>query len=114
MKVYRYESRKSGRGPYRCGSPIEHEICGDHSDTKRHSHPTPYDSFYREEGRLERKFGWLCGCDSRRSLGTWFRGWKQRLLGHGFIVKEYDVPDDKVIGPDQFGQVVFWPTKEMR
>lgn len=108
MKVYRYEHWRTKMGPYSQPWSDDGNLHDAHNGDLRNSHPTPRDSFGWD---VPDGYDWICGCDTRTSLGRWFRGFKNGLLDAGFVVREYDVPDDNVLGPDEYGQVVFWGGK---
>lgn len=111
MKVYRYEHHETGEGPYTHLWKYVDAIANNHSDE---SHPSPYHYLSESDYRIGDPWPimlpqWICGCESQESLSRWFRGWEVLMQNSGFIVREYDIPDHDVIGPDPYGQVVFFP-----
>lgn len=47
------------------------------------------------------------GCITLEALDRWFDGYHDLLYKAGFVLAEYDVPEENVTMPDPFGQVVF-------
>lgn len=104
MKVYRFESKADGMGPYRVreGASDEFSMFWYNLATKHDNslHPAPYEVGY---DLVENE---VCGCDSLRNLLNWFDGFVSDLFAVGFHIVEYEMLPSEVVC-SEYGQVFF-------
>jgi len=117
IKVYRYEHPSDTFGPYHYQNWLKDDIdeelefmALEHSDD---DHPPMaredaleqlgYDPLDDDVDAIEFKYG----CVTLEDLDRWFDGYHNLLYEAGFVLAEYDVPEEDVTEPDQFGQVMF-------
>ena len=96
MKVYRVEHPSNSTGPYQSGAhyglsgyrEIHNAMINAHCNHVN-DHPTPGYENLQVEGRV-------CGCKTLKSLKAWFGDFLPKLIQLGFIIKEFDLPEDAV------------------
>lgn len=117
VKVYRYEHPSDTFGPYRFRLEFE-DTYQKELDEMLHAHgDDDHPSISRREALLELGYGRgyddtidievKYGCVTLEDLDRWFDGYHDLLHKAGFMLAEYDVPEENVTKPDPFGQVAF-------
>lgn len=141
MRVYRVQHEETESGPYNGYPSISRDslrLGEAHADD---AHPNPsddqprtvdgervfmypddweYRDLWDESSREDDAWGEevshsdrLCGMHTLMGLYHWFSGWWDKLDAEGYIVTEWDVPDE-YIGFGRSGQVVFASNKAER
>lgn len=105
MRIYRVEDEE-GIGPYRMRefdddkNNLADDLCRTHDGVS--DHPTPDNDFNHYISSKE-----VCAFVSLNDLNVWFDEFLDRLEDCGYLITEYDVPTESVIGGHTFtGQCV--------